>query len=154
VTFRFTLNTLIICIIYIVGKTGCYMVIQLTTIKTSFGRSCTVLEHRFKDVTLYSDLGGYVSIYVWATLIWKSNIAGIWKSNIAGKHCVWTRKVVVVFKGHPIGYHVHALLLLKFVTTCLFYWMRYTVIGIGYVWVKKVIKMHGFSVGDEWNGVQ
>ena len=23
-TFRFTLNTLIICIIYIVGKTGCY----------------------------------------------------------------------------------------------------------------------------------
>jgi len=24
VTFRFTLNTLIICIIYIVGKTGCY----------------------------------------------------------------------------------------------------------------------------------
>jgi len=25
VTFRFTLNTLIICIIYIVGKTGCYI---------------------------------------------------------------------------------------------------------------------------------
>jgi len=24
VTFRFTLNTLITCIIYIVGKTGCY----------------------------------------------------------------------------------------------------------------------------------
>ena len=28
------------------------LVIQLTAIKTSFGRSCTVLKHRFKDVIL------------------------------------------------------------------------------------------------------
>ena len=39
------------------------LVMQLTAIQTSFGQSCTVLEHRFKTVTLYSGLGGYVSRY-------------------------------------------------------------------------------------------
>ena len=39
------------------------LVFQFTTIETSFGKSVTVLEHRFKDVTLYSGLGGYVSRY-------------------------------------------------------------------------------------------
>jgi len=48
---------------------------------------------------------------------------------------------VVVFKGHRMGYHVHALLLLKFMKTSLFYWMRYTIIDIGYVWVNKIMKM-------------
>ncbi|KEH38139.1 hypothetical protein MTR_2g461930 [Medicago truncatula] len=60
---------------------------------------------------------------LWATLFWKS--------NVAGKHCVWTRKVAVVFKGHRMGYHVQASLLRKSVTTSLFYWMRYAVIGRG-----------------------
>jgi hypothetical protein len=32
-------------------------------IQTSFGQSVTVLEHRFKDATLYSGLGGHVSRY-------------------------------------------------------------------------------------------
>jgi len=39
------------------------LVMQLTTIQTSFGQSCIVLEHRFKDVTLYYGLWGYVSRY-------------------------------------------------------------------------------------------
>ena len=30
-------------------------------IQVTFGQSVTVLEHRFKDVTLYSSLGGHVS---------------------------------------------------------------------------------------------
>jgi hypothetical protein len=45
-------------------KIHAMLVIPLTTIQISFGQSCTVLEHRFKDVTLYSGLGGYVSRYV------------------------------------------------------------------------------------------
>jgi len=38
-------------------------VIQFSVIQKTFGQSCTVLEHRFKDVTLYSGLGGFVSRY-------------------------------------------------------------------------------------------
>ena len=45
------------------------LVIQLTAIQTSFGRSCIVLEHRFKDVTLYFGLGGYVSRYVLGNIV-------------------------------------------------------------------------------------
>ena len=37
------------------------LVLQFTAIQTTFGQSVTVLEHRFKDVTLYSGLGGHVS---------------------------------------------------------------------------------------------
>jgi len=37
------------------------LVLQFTAIQTTFGQSVTVLEHRFKDVTLYSELGGHVS---------------------------------------------------------------------------------------------
>jgi len=37
------------------------LVIQLTQMHISFGRSCIVLEHRYKDNILYSRLGGYVS---------------------------------------------------------------------------------------------
>ena len=105
------------------------LVIQLTAIQTPFGQSVTVLEHRFKDVTLYSRLGGYVSRYA------LDNIA------LEEEHCVWTRKFVVVFKGHRTGHHVHALLLLKSVKISLFYWIRYIIIGICYVWAKKVMKM-------------
>jgi len=36
VTFHFTLNTLIICIIYIVGKTGCYIHHNLKAIVNHF----------------------------------------------------------------------------------------------------------------------
>jgi len=39
------------------------LVLQFTAIQTTFGQSVTVLEHRFKDVTLYSGLGGHVSRY-------------------------------------------------------------------------------------------
>ena len=109
------------------------LVIQLTAIQTSFGKSCTVLEHRFKDVTLYSGLRVMCLDMFWATLFWKR--------NVVGEHCVWTRKFVVVFKGHRMGYHVHALFLQKYVTTNLFCWMKYTIIGIGYIWVKKIMKM-------------
>ena len=45
------------------------LVIQLTAIQTSFGQSCTVLEHRFKYVTLYSRLGGYVSRYALGNIV-------------------------------------------------------------------------------------
>jgi hypothetical protein len=45
------------------------LVVQLTAIQTSFGRSCTVLEHRFKDVILYSRLGGYVSRYALGNIV-------------------------------------------------------------------------------------
>jgi len=34
---------------------------NLGEIQSSFGRSVTVLEHRYKDVTLYSGLGGHMS---------------------------------------------------------------------------------------------
>ena len=37
------------------------LVLQFTVIQTTFGQSVTLLEHRFKDVTLYSGLGGHVS---------------------------------------------------------------------------------------------
>jgi len=37
------------------------LVLQFIAIQTTFGQSVTVLEHRFKDVTLYSSLGGHVS---------------------------------------------------------------------------------------------
>jgi hypothetical protein len=37
------------------------LVIQLVEIQTSFGMSVTVLEHRYKDVILYSGLGGNMS---------------------------------------------------------------------------------------------
>jgi len=37
------------------------LVLQFTAIQTTFGQNVTVLEHRFKDVTLYSGLGGHVS---------------------------------------------------------------------------------------------
>ncbi|KEH22132.1 OTU-like cysteine protease [Medicago truncatula] len=39
------------------------LVLQFTVIQTTFGQSVTMLEHRFKYVTLYSGLGGYVSRY-------------------------------------------------------------------------------------------
>lgn len=39
------------------------LLLQFTAIQTTFGQSVTVLEHRFKDVTLYSGLGGHVSRY-------------------------------------------------------------------------------------------
>nr|ABN06011.1 Ovarian tumour, otubain, putative [Medicago truncatula] len=39
------------------------LLLQFTAIQTTFGQSVSVLEHRFKDVTLYSDLGGHVSRY-------------------------------------------------------------------------------------------
>jgi len=35
------------------------LLLQFTAIQTTFGQSVTVLEHRFKDVTLYSGLGGH-----------------------------------------------------------------------------------------------
>ena len=57
---------------------------------------------------------------------------------------------MVVFKGNRMGYHVHALLLLKSATTSLFYWIRYTVIDIGYVWVKKVMRWFFCRGGLEW----
>jgi len=82
---------------------------------------------------------------LWTTLLWKS--------HIVGEHCVWTRKFVVVFKGHRTAYNVHAKLLLKSVKTNQFYWMRYTIIGICYVWAKKVMAI-GFSINDDWNGIQ
>ena len=47
------------------------LVIQLTAIQISFGQSCTVLEHRFKDVTLYSRLEGYVFRYALSNIVLK-----------------------------------------------------------------------------------
>jgi len=40
------------------------LVLQFTAIQTTLGQGVTVLEHRFKDVTLYSGLGGDVIRYV------------------------------------------------------------------------------------------
>jgi len=37
------------------------LVIQFGEIQSSFGRSVTVFEHRYKDVILYSGLGGNMS---------------------------------------------------------------------------------------------
>jgi len=39
------------------------LLLQFTAIQTTFSQSVTVLEHKFKDVTLYSSLGGHVSRY-------------------------------------------------------------------------------------------
>jgi len=39
------------------------LVLQFTAIQTTFGQSVTVLEHRFKDITLYFGLGGHVSSF-------------------------------------------------------------------------------------------
>ncbi|KEH19564.1 OTU-like cysteine protease [Medicago truncatula] len=43
-----------------------------TVIQTTFGQSVTVLEHRFKDVTLYSDLGHLTGYHVHAKLLLNS----------------------------------------------------------------------------------
>ena len=45
------------------------LVIQLTVIQTSFGRSCTVLENRFKNFILYYGLEGYVSRYALGNIV-------------------------------------------------------------------------------------
>ena len=58
---------------------------------------------------------------------------------------------MVVFKGLLTGFHVHAKLLLKSLKPSQFYWIRYTIIGIGYV---EESNEDGFSVDDEWNGIQ
>ena len=47
-TFRFTLNTLIICIIYIVGKTGCYT--RALRVATKTHKIVCVLANWTKDV--------------------------------------------------------------------------------------------------------
>ncbi|KEH37073.1 hypothetical protein MTR_2g030885 [Medicago truncatula] len=39
------------------------LLLQFTAIQTTFGQSVILFEHRFKDVTLYSGLGGHVSRY-------------------------------------------------------------------------------------------
>jgi len=109
------------------------LVLQFTAIQTTFGQSVTVLEHRFKDVTLYSGLGGHVSR--WAL----DNIA-LEESRCRETLCM-AKKFVVVFKGLFTGFHVHVELLLKSLKTSQFNWMRYTTIGLGYVWAKKVMKM-------------
>jgi len=70
---------------------------------------------------------------LWTTLLWKS--------HVVGEHCAWTKKFVVVFKGLLTGFHVHAKLLLRSLKTNQFYWITYTIIDIGYVWTKKVMKM-------------
>jgi hypothetical protein len=58
-----------------VGDLGTYwekihdmLVLQFTEIQTSFGQSVTVLEHRFKYVTLYSGLGVMCLYMFWTTL--------------------------------------------------------------------------------------
>ena len=76
--------------------------IQFGEIQSSFGRSVTVLEHRYKDVTLYSGLGGTIS---------RQAMNYIWKRSVLEKPCAWTRKLVVVFKGRRMAFLVHASLL-------------------------------------------
>jgi len=109
------------------------LVLQFIAIQTTFGQSVTVLEHRFKDVTLYYGLGDKCLDLLWTILLWKS--------HVVGEHCAWTRKFVVVFNGHLTGFHVLAKLQLKSVKTSQFYWMRYTITSIGYVRAKKVMTM-------------
>jgi len=89
------------------------LILQFTVIQTTFGQSVTVLEYKFKDVTLYSGLGGHVSR--WAL----DNIA--LEEYVVGKHCAWTKKFVVVFKGLLTGFHEHGKLLLKSLKTSQFY---------------------------------
>jgi len=89
------------------------LVLQFTAIQTSFGQSVTVLEHRFKDVTLYSRLGGYVSRYS------LDNIA-LEESCSKGTLCM-DKEICGCVQRTCTGYHVHSKLLLKSIKTSQFY---------------------------------
>jgi len=51
----------ILKIMHILNFLGTFSVGVTTEIQTNFGRSCTFLEHRYKDNILYYVLEGYVS---------------------------------------------------------------------------------------------
>jgi len=77
---------------------------QFGEIQSSFGRSVTILEHRYKDVTLYSGLGGHMSRQVMNFIFFLE------------EECV--RKTLCIDKGTcscvirtSYGYLVHASLL-------------------------------------------
>nr|ABN09148.1 Lambda integrase-like, N-terminal [Medicago truncatula] len=76
------------------------LVLQFNAIQTTFGQSITVLEHRFKDVTLYSGLGGHVSKYALdnialeesrcrRTLCMNKEICGYVQRTSYGLPCAW-----------------------------------------------------------------
>ena len=121
------------------------LVFQFTAIQTSFGQSVTVLEHRFKDVTLYSGLGGHVSRYVLdnialeesrcrGTLCMDKEICGCVQRTSYGqpRACEITTKI---FEDKPILFDEIQL-----------HWHRLR--------MGEECNEHGFSVDDEWNGIQ
>ncbi|KEH27473.1 hypothetical protein MTR_5g413325 [Medicago truncatula] len=108
-----------------------YLDNSFTAIQTTFGQSVSMLEHRFKDVTLYTGLGGHVSRYA------LDNIA-LEETRCRETLCM-DNDICGCVQRTSYGYHVHAKLLLSSLKRSQFYWMRYTTIDIGYVWAKKAI---------------
>jgi len=115
----------------------------VTKIHTSFGRSCTVLEHRYKDNILYSGLGNVSR----AALCYISEEAKRFKEiDTDKKNCG-----CVIRTSYELPWVVvHVSLLWKFITTSPFDCMWYTVIDKCYVWVKKVMKNFFCHRGVEW----
>jgi len=109
------------------------LVIQLTAIQTLFGRSCTVLEHRFKDVNLYYRLGSYVSRYVLGNIVMEEQRCRetlCMDKEICG--CVYRTSY-----GLPCAYFI-ATKIRDYKPVLL---DEIHIIGISYVWMKKVMKI-------------
>jgi len=120
------------------------LVMQLTAIQTSFGQSCTVLEHRFKNATLYSWLGGYMSRYALGNIVLKRNIVG---NIVHGQGNLWLCSKDIVWT-----------------TTCMLYCYKICddkhilLDEIHHHWHKLSMGQEsnedGFSVEEEWNGIK
>jgi len=118
------------------------LVLQFIAIQTTFGQSVTVLQHRFKDVTLYYGLGGHVSRFALdnialeesrcrGTLSMDKEICGCVQRTSYGLPCA-CEIATEILEDKPI-----------------------TIIGISYVWAKKVMTMVFLSMksGTIFNNV-
>jgi hypothetical protein len=120
---------------------------QFGEIHSSFGRRITILENRYKDVTLYSGLGGHMSRQA-------MNFIFVEEECAIGKPCASIRKLADVFKGRRMAYLVHASLLWKSITTTPIrldelhpYWQK---LYMG----EEESNGDLFSVAEEWRGIQ
>jgi len=119
-------------------------VLQFTALQTTFGQSVAILEHRFKDVTLYSGLGGHVSRFALdnialeesryrGTLCMDKEICGCVQRTSYGLPCA-CEIATKVLEDKPIllneiHHHWHMLR------------------------IGEESNDHGFSVDEEWNGI-
>jgi len=121
------------------------LVIQLTAIQTSFCLSVNVLEHRFKDVTLYSGLEGHVSRYA------LDNIA-LEESRCRGTLCMDKEMCGCIQRTS------YVLPCACFIATKICEDKPILLDEIHHHWHRLCMGQEsnedGFSVEDEWNGIQ